>query len=372
MIRVAFVAPSLNGGGAERAAVTVLNALDPGAYTKALYLFRREGPYLQDVSSGVELVAAAADDRVGRVRLLSAFLASWRPQIVVSFLSYFSVFVAMRLARSRARFVINQQTPLSAFLTDRDYAWRAPVRRQAFEAVARFVYPRASVVATSRGVGDDLVSRFGVGRDRLATIPNPAALEAIARAAAEPVELPGPAGAPVIATAGRLAEAKNWPLFVESLRRLRADQPFRAIVLGAGELEAEIRRRVADADLEAQVTLAGFQSNPWKYMARADVFALTSHYEGFGNVLIEAMACGAPVVATASPGTRDIVQPETNGLLVEAHEPGAVASALRRVLSDRAFRERLRLGARATAQAYDVPAIAASYDRFFRKLAATA
>ena len=370
MTRVAFVAPSLNGGGAERAAVTVLNALDPLVFDRALYLFRREGPYLRDVDPAIELVAADSDGRAARVRQLAAFIARWQPQIVVSFLSYFSVFVALRVARSPARFVINQQTPLSAFLTDRDYAWRHPLRRRVFETIARSVYPRAAIVATSQEVGDDLIARFGVRREAVTTIPNAADLAAIDRAVAEPSALAIPEGAPLVVAAGRLAEAKNWPLFVDALALLRREMPVQALILGQGELEADIRRRIADAGLQDAVRLCGFQSNPWTVMARADVFVLTSHYEGFGNVLIEAMASGAPVVATASPGTRAIVRHEVNGLLVDHHEPAAVAAALGRVLRDRPLRDRLRGGARESVRQFDVPVVAQAYTELFQRLAA--
>jgi glycosyltransferase involved in cell wall biosynthesis len=371
--RVVFIAPSLHGGGAERAAVTVLNALDRSRYSKALYLFAREGAYLRDVAPGIEVVAADRDGRVTRLRQLARFLRAWRPDVVVSFLSYFSAFAAMRLAGLPARFVINQQTPLSAFLTDRDYAWRKPLRRRLFEQAARFVYPRAdAVVATSSGVADDLVARFSVRAAAIATIGNPFDLDAIARAALEPVDLPVPRGVPLVVAAGRLAEAKNWPLFIDALRLLTQQLPAHALILGQGELESDIRRRIAEAGLDRDVTLCGFQANPWKYMARGDVFALTSQYEGFGNVLVEAMACGTPVVATASPGTRAIVESGENGILVEEHEPGAVAGALARVLRDEGLRSRLRAGAQARAQAFAAGSVTDAYDRLFQRLAGAA
>jgi len=370
VIKVAFVAPSLNGGGAERAALTVLNALDDRSYARALYLFRQEGPYLRDVSASVKVVAAHGDRRIERIRQLAAFMGWWRPHIVVSFLSYVSVFAALRLARSRARFVISQQTPVSAFLADRDYRWRSPVRRRLFEMVVRRVYPRAAIIVSSRGVGEDLIERFGVPPNVIATIPNPVDLDAITHAASEPAELQRDDATPLIVSAGRLAEAKNWPLLIAALARLRTERPFRAVILGQGELEGDIRRRLAEAGLETAVRLCGFQANPWKYMARADVFVLTSRYEGFGNVLVEAMACGAPVVATASPGTCDIVSHEVNGLLVEQHDPAAVAAALARVLDDGRLRGQLREGGRTAALRYGVGTIAGSYDRFFQQLVA--
>ena len=193
--------------------------------------------------------------------------------------------------------------------------------------------------------------------------------EAIAAAAREPLEIAIPGGVPVIVSAGRLAEAKNWPLLIDALQWLKQELAFHAILLGQGELEPEIRRRIDAAGLAGDVTLCGFQSNPWKFMARGDVFVLTSHYEGFGNVLVEAMACGTPVVATASPGTRAIVESGSNGILVEQHDARSVADALALVLRDRGLRDRLRGAARVSAEGYDAGAIAGAYDRLLQQVA---
>ena len=117
------------------------------------------------------------------------------------------------------------------------------------------------------------------------------------------------------------------------------------------------------------VTLLGFQPNPWKFIARADVFVLTSRYEGFGNVLIEAMACGVPVVATASPGTRDIVSHDVDGVLVQTHDAESVAAALRRVLEP-ATRARLADGARRSAARFGLPIAIQRYDAVLREVLA--
>lgn len=361
--KIAFVLPSLHGGGAERAAVTLLNGLSRAGHELTLYLFSHEGAYFDQLGDHVRVV----DGRSGRWSRLAAlrhFLAGDRQDIVVSFLSHFTAYAAVRAARRGTKYVISQQTPLSAFLDDADYAWRRPARKAMFKAVARTVYPRTDLIAaTSRGVSDDLVENYGVRRERIAVVHNPVDVDEVERLSAEPID-PALADSrvPTIVMAGRLAHAKNLPLLAASLERLTKLTPFRAWILGQGELEAEFRRMLSDASLADRVALMGFQRNPWKYMARADVFVLTSHYEGFGNVLIEAMASGLPVVATASYGTREIVQHEVTGLLVERHEPDAVAAALHRVLGDRDFHKRLSTAARARAREFSVSAVAGQFD----------
>src|SRR5438552_18560091 len=140
--------------------------------------------------------------------------------------------------------------------------------------------------------------------------------------------------------AGRLAVSKNYTLLLEALALQRPRVPARLFILGQGDEDRAIRALVAAHGLDEAVVLGGFQKNPWKYIARADVFALTSHYEGFGNVLVEAMACGVPVVATSSPGTREIVSVGIDGLLVDRHDRAALAAALERVLADEDLRGR--------------------------------
>ena len=367
--RVCFVLPSLNGGGAERAAVHIVNALNPIVWDRSMYLFERSGPYLSDVDPAVALAAGPAGaSRAGRWAALRRYLRERNPEIIMSFLSYFSVLSAARAARIGARVVFNQQTPMSAFLTDADYAWRHPWHRRAFSLVIRIGYRLAdAIVTTSAGVSDDLVNQFGVRRERIRVVHNPVDLDAVRAAAAEPLDAGVQArwNAPTIVAAGRLADAKNYPLLLDAMALLRRTIPAQLFVLGEGELEAPLREQIARLGLSDAVALCGFQKNPWKYIARADAFALTSRYEGFGNVLIEAMACGVPVVATSSPGTKEIVTAGADGLLVEQHEPAAVAAALERVLTDDAFRRRLADGARRSAERFALPVIADAYDRAF-------
>jgi glycosyltransferase involved in cell wall biosynthesis len=282
------------------------------------------------------------------------------------------VLTAVRAANTAARVVFNQQTPMSEFLTDADYHWRRHWHKAAFSAVTRIGYGAVDlVIATSRGVARDLTRSFGVDPDRIAVLPNPVDLDRVRAAANEPIDAPwsAPATGPLLVAAGRLADAKNYPLLIDAFAIVSRQLPARLWILGQGEREGALRQRIADRGLTNVVTLLGFQPNPWKFIARADAFVLTSRYEGFGNVLIEAMACGVPVVATASPGTIDIVTPDVDGVLVESHDADSVAAAMRRVL-DPPTRARLADGARRSAVKFGLPMAIERYDAVLREVLA--
>lgn len=369
--RVCFVLPSLNGGGAERAAVQVLNGLAAGKWDRSMFLFERTGPYLADLDPAIVLASAPAPSRGERWQALRRFIKEADPHVVVAFLSYATTLSATRAAQTSARVVFNQQTPMTAFLGDADYQWRHGWRRTVFTATARLTYSAADlIVATSNGVAGDLTKNFGVDPEAIEVVPNPVDLDAVRARGRDTAALPSASGAPVIVAAGRLADAKNYPLLIDAMRVLRQSVPARLFILGQGELEPELRRRIADAQLEDAVTLLGFHRNPWKYIARADVFALSSHYEGFGNVLIEAMALGVPVVATASAGTRDIVEHGVDGLLVERHTAAALAAALLSVLDSPERRARMAIAAQAAAERFAAPKVIARYDAVLGALAA--
>jgi glycosyltransferase involved in cell wall biosynthesis len=371
--KVCFVLPSLAGGGAERVAVDILNALDSTQWDRSMYLFRREGPYLAALDRSIRLTAGTSGSRAGRWFALRRYLRSERPRLVVSFLSYFSTVSAAKAALVGARVVFNQGTPPTAFLADADYTWRRPWRRRVFSLATRLVYPLAdAVMTTSKGVAEELISSFGVAREQIHIVHNPVDLDAIRAAAAEAIDA-GHAGAwshPVIVAAGRLADAKNYPLLINAFAILRRTTPAKLFILGQGDREDDIRAEIARLGVGGDVILGGFQANPWKYIARADVFALSSTYEGFGNVLVEAMACGVPVVATGSPGPREVLRDGIDGLLVERHEAAPFADALGRVLADSALRRRMAVAARQGAERFALPVVVAAHDRVFRAVLA--
>src|SRR5262249_15565149 len=257
----------------------------------------------------------------------------------------------------------------SAFLADADYHWKTPSHRTLFAMVTRAGYNFAdAIAATSQGVSDDLMQHFGVRKSAIRIVHNPIDFDAMTEAVAEPIDASDERvwKHPAIVSAGRLAEAKNFPLLIDAMALVRRRLPAaRLFILGQGDQEDELRRQIARLGLSDAVRLCGFQRNPWKYIARADVFALTSRYEGFGNVLIEAMACGVPVVVTRSPGPLEIVRDNVDGVIVPEHTPAAVAKALEAILTDDRKRASMSAAAKESATRFALPAIAGQYDTWF-------
>lgn len=371
-MRICFVIPTLSGGGAERVAVTVLSAMDPDRYDRTLYVFSaKEGVYFGHIAPGVRVVVATQRSWLLRLWELAGFLRSSRPDIVMPFLSYFITAIAVRLSGARARVVFNQGTPTTGFLDDLDFGWGGGVRRGVFSLLTRLFYARAdAVVVTSRGVADDLIAHYGVPAAKLRVLHNPVDLEAIARLSSEALEHPLPEdGTPRLVAAGRLAGVKNYPLLIEAVAQLTGRMRASLWILGDGPDRSRLEALARERGVGSVVQFLGFQPNPFRFIVAADVFVLTSTYEGFGNVLIEAMACGTPVVATRSPGTVEIIKDGETGLLVE-HDARSIANAIAELLTSPARREALAARAREGIAHYALPAVAARYDRLFQELAA--
>jgi glycosyltransferase involved in cell wall biosynthesis len=193
-------------------------------------------------------------------------------------------------------------------------------------------YPRAdAIVAVSRGVADDLARFAGLPRDVIRVIYNPVVGADLPRMAGEPVDHPWfrPGELPVILGAGRLSRQKDFPTLIRAFAEVRRARPARLVILGDGAQRAELEALVRTLGLADAVALPGFTSNPYAHMARAAVFVLSSRFEGFPNVLVEALAVGTPVVATDCPsGPAEILERGRHGRLVPVGQADALARAL--------------------------------------------
>ncbi len=232
-----------------------------------MFLFAREGPYLAEVDPSIAITSADTASRWGRWRALRSFIARERPDHrdgVSEFLQRAER--GSRRATPRAKVVFNLQTPMSAFLTDADYHWRRRWHKAAFAAVARVGYAAADlIIATSHGVARDLTNTFGIdpgSHPRAWRIPS-IWIAFAPRSPSRSTRLFFLAGdAPLIVAAGRLAEAKNYPLMIEAFAMLRQRMPARLCILGQGELEGEAAPADCGARTERLRVAGGLSGQP--------------------------------------------------------------------------------------------------------------
>lgn len=335
--RVAVLLPSLAGGGAERSMARLASGLAARGVAVSLWLGRASGPYLAELDPRVTIVDLGADSMLAAVPAIVRRLRAERPAALLAAMSHVNVaaVLAHRIARSAARLVLSERIHVSALLGGG--GWRLA----ATGVLMRATYRRAdAVVAVSRGVADDLQRRLRLDPTRVSVLPNPivdAALEAQASHRPAHRWLDAPRDAPVILAAGRLNAQKDFATLVTAFARLRAGRPARLLILGEGELRSALEAQARALGVAADVALPGFDAAPFAAMRAADLFVLSSRYEGLPGVLIQAMACGTRVVATDCPsGPREVLEDGRWGRLVPVGDAAALADAMAAALDDEA------------------------------------
>lgn len=330
--RIAVFAPNMAGGGAERAAVKLAEGIADRGFDVDLVLAAAEGPRMDEIPPHVRVIDLKARRVATSLPALTRYLRRERPRAIASVLDHANVVVlcARRLGRYRGRVVVIEQNTLSV-ATANGKSWRD---RLMLRLVGRS-YPWADhIVGVSAGVMDDLVQVTDLDPDRVRVIFNPIVTPDLLQKAREPVEHPWFAeSTPVFVAAGRLRPQKDFPTLLRALALIVTRRPARLVVLGEGPERARLEALVGELDLREHVQLLGATDNPYAYMARATAFVLSSRWEGLPTVLVEALSCGVPVIATDCPsGPREILAGGKYGELVPVGDVERLAAAMERAL----------------------------------------
>jgi glycosyltransferase involved in cell wall biosynthesis len=358
-VRVLLVLGALDGGGAERVAVNILQGCDPDRVDIRLGLLRRAGPYLSQVDNAS---IAVARDIVGMVR-------EARPDVLMSFGMGINLMVALamlRLGHRRPVWICREDSNMEAEITN---LTGSRMGRWVVGGVVGRAYRSAdALVSVSADLARRLERRLGIKAGAIHAIHNPAEISRIMAAAAEP--LPYPPRRPFIVTAGRLTRQKGQDMLIAAFAASAAARDLDLVILGEGPLEAELRAQAAALGVGDRVLFPGFQANPWAWFAHARLFVLASRWEGFGNVITEAMACGAPVLSSDCDfGPREQIAHGETGWLVAPNNIAALTNGFDGLLVDSRLLDRLARAGRQRAMSFDVGPIAASYTARFVGLA---
>lgn len=332
---VSIFLPSLAGGGAERAITIVANGLAARGIDVSLVLGTASGPYVGMVQPDVRVVDLGTSSMPRALPRLASYLRAARPDAVLAAMSHVNVVAALahRLARSPARLVLSERAHLGSVFGE-----YRNLRMRMTRTLMRLTYPWAhQVIAVSDGVAQDLPSHVPVPRERIVTVYNPIIDETLRRQADAPPAHPWLADSefPVVLAAGRLIAQKDFATLVRAFAQVRRQRPARLLILGEGELREPLLALAAQLGIAADVALPGFEANPFAAMRAARLFVLSSRFEGLPGVLIQAMACGTPVVSTDCPsGPREILEDGRWGALVQVGNADALALAMGAALDD--------------------------------------
>ena len=333
-LRIALFVPALVGGGISTVMLAIARGFAGRGFTVDLLVYNSQGELAGSVPDGVRLINLRARKLVTVLPGLVGYLRREQPELFIA-ASWYSVLPAL-VARTffcrSVRTWVRQDGVFSNQIADAGYKHRTILK------LIRWHLPAAdAVIAVSRGVAKDLENRVPRIAGTVQVIPNPVPHDDIARQAAMPLEHPWFADpdVPVILSAGRLVDTKDYATLVRALARVRRSIYARLVILGAGRERDALTALARALGVADAVDMPGFVPNPFAYMARASVFALSSRHEGLSMVLIEAMACGTPVVSTDCPhGPGEVLENGRWGRLVPVGDADALARAILETLRD--------------------------------------
>ena len=352
-IRVLFAIGSLAGGGSERQVVNILRHLDRSQFEPHLYLISRTGEFLSQVPDDVEIAAFNESVSSGgiyfpgrlhrmQVSHLQGHLQARQIDVLYDRTPNMTLITSPACRRT--------DTPrLSTIVCDtlrdiRDsfdrFRWiKTRLLKKAYQTAYRTIGNSLSLSEASR-------IAFGIPRDRIVTISNGFYFDEIARLSECPSDN-SPYGSTDqtfnLVTVGRLHPQKGFDQLLKAIHEVRQRRNSPVITLtivGQGPEHESLARLVDELSLSQQVRFTGFQSNPYPLLRSADLFCLSSRYEGMPNVLVEAMSLGVPVLSTDCPhGPRDILQGGELGTLVSNLDVQSLADGIEQAMKPDSARE---------------------------------
>lgn len=342
--KVAIFLPSLDIGGVERVMLNLAEGLNKAGIEVDLVLTRKVGEFVRKIPNGVQVVDLRSPRVLTSLLPLVHYLRKIKPKALIVAKDYTNVvaLVAKMFSSVPTQLVITiHTTPSKHFRYAKNFRERVFIR-----LLARMLYSRAdSIIAVSKGVADDSAKFFRIPLNRINIIHNPVLSEEIYSAAKEPVNHPWflPGNPPIILSVGRLTVAKDYGTLIKAFYKIRQQRQVRLVILGDGEEKQGLLRLIRLLKLENDVWLPGFVDPPYPYLARASVFVLSSIWEGFPTVIVEALALGVPVVSTNCPsGPNEILDNGRFGVLVPVGDAEKLANAILRTLNNPPDPERLK------------------------------
>jgi len=326
--KLSFIVPSLTGGGAERSMAKLANELSAFGFPVDFLVLQKGGEFEKLLNSKVNLISLNVARALSAPGPIGAYLDQESPYVIFSALEHMNVAVyrAWKGNRRKTKFVPTIRNHISR------EAEKAGIVKKIELKWASVAYKIAThVVAVSEGVAGDAERTLGLPSGLVKVIYNPVINQDLEKLALLPPDHPWllQKDVPTILGVGRLNPQKDWPTLIKACSIVRESKLVRLVILGEGELRSDLERQISEIGAEDWISLPGFCENPFAAMANCSLFVLSSRFEGLPGVLIQALACGSPVVSTDCPsGPHEILQGGKYGRLVPVGNEMALAQAI--------------------------------------------
>lgn len=353
-VRVFILVPNLEGGGSERVISQIVNNIDRSRFTPTLVLAQKRGVYLTEIAKDVCII----DLNKTRVRYIGLalikLLRKEKPEIVLSTLGHLNLLIALLrpLLPSKTAFIARESNTISERNKEENFP-------RLFNLLFRTVYKRYDrIICQCDFMKDDLIKNFGIPSEKLFVINNPVNIDQILnKSLAKKETLPPKVNN--IVFIGRLCKQKRVDLLLKAFSIIK-DTNSHLYIIGKGELREQLENIAIEEGIKDKTTFLGETDNPFSLLAQANCLALTSAYEGFPNVVLEAHALGIPVVAFQSPGgISEIIYENENGFLIPFGDIKAFSSGL---LKAATYPFQAKTIQNYTRERYSLPKIIAQYE----------
>ena len=375
-MRICFLNLNLQSGGAERQLVQLVRHWPRNNHHLRVVLLEQKGVWLDELPVNVPYHALAPRMPPGSLRKilwtfwlvprLRKFLIEHPCDVVLTFLWLPTVLAAIALHQlpNPPLLVWSVQSDLTR---DLKLHWDGWLRQW----LVRTLLPKKvnHFIAVSEGVRRKIQMFLGIPADRFTVIPNGIDLNRIRDMAVKPDPIP-PKEVPVrLISIGRLHLAKGMDVLLHALAKVKhQSHDWECYILGDGPERSRLMQMATVLELNGYLSFFGYTPNPYAWLRTADIFVSPSRWETFGIAIVEAMALGLPVIATATDGAKDIISDGVNGLLVPVDDASALADAITKLMHDPSLRQRLGEKAKQKAQQFDAPLIAQRYAELLEQL----
>ncbi len=362
-MKIAFFIQDFRGGGAQHMIVNTANEFAKRGHDVTLLVVSDAGPHRKKVAANVKIANLGKTRSLTALWAMARYIRAAKPDILLSAMTHSNIVAILSrflAPSSPVKLVITERTFLSAHLKE------TPSRRDKLSLIGvRLLYRFADkIVGISEGVAGDIARLGRLKNEQVGYIYNPVITPEI-RSEFDKIP-PSPRSAePLIITSGRLSFEKDQATLITALAILRKTVNARLVLLGDGPLKKDLQEQAKKLGVEDHVQFAGFVPDSLARMKQADLFVITSLYEGFCNTIVEALYCGLPVVSTDCPsGPREILERGLYGRLVPVGDADKLAEAMAQTLNEPRDPGRQR----ERAMAFTVEKICDRYETLFRDL----